>query len=411
MKVLQINSVCGVGSTGRIATDLHKSLVDKGHESIIAFGRGEPLNCDNAIRIGTRLDNYTHVLKTRVFDGHGLGSAYATRKFIEQLDDIHPDLIHLQNIHGYYINIEILFEYLKTANIPVVWTLHDCWSFTGHCAHFDYIGCDRWKDGCYDCPQTGNYPTSIVLDASKGNYMIKKKAFTGVKNLTLISPSRWLAELVRQSFLQDYPVKVINNGIDLNVFKPTESTFRQKYGLQEKTIVLGVANVWEERKGFDYFMQLANLLDAKFQIVMVGLTEKEKKGLPKNIIGITRTKSAKELAEIYTAADVFVNPTLEDNFPTTNLEALACGTPVITFDTGGSPEALDEEYGFVVRSGDIQGVKRDIETICHVGKKKYSERCLRRAGDRFGKNERIADYLHLYADIAEPRSRIRYGSN
>ena len=398
MRVLQINSVCGIGSTGRIATDLHKTLIDKGHESIIAFGRAEPLNCDNSIRIGTRMDNYTHVLKTRVFDSHGLGSTYATRNFIEKLEEIKPDLIHLQNIHGYYINYKILFEFLKTANIPIVWTLHDCWAFTGHCAHFDYFCCNRWMNGCYNCPQKGNYPTSVFMDASKRNYLIKKETFTGVKNLTIVSPSNWLADLVRQSFLRHYPIKVINNGIDLNVFKPTESTFRQIYGLEDQTILLGVANVWEERKGFDYFIQLANFLDKSFQIVMVGLTDKEKRGLPKNIIGITRTKSSKELAEIYTAADVFLNPTLEDNFPTTNLEALACGTPVITFDTGGSIESIDDTCGRIVNRGNADEL---LETVLQTIDRRYDSDMCRLRSKLFDKYDRFEDYLKLYNGVAQ----------
>lgn len=396
MKVLQINSVCGIGSTGRIASDLHKTLLSKGHESYIAFGRGEAIDCDNTIRIGSKLDNYWHVAVTRLFDCHGFASKRATRDFIDQVERLDPDIIHLHNIHGYYLHIETLFEYLKTANTPVIWTLHDCWAFTGHCAYFDYVGCNRWKNGCYDCPHKSNYPTSIFWDASERNYIKKKEKFTGVRNLTLISPSRWLADLVRQSYLQDYPVKVINNGIDLSVFTPTKSTFRQKHDLEDKTIVLGVANVWENRKGFDYFIHLAKLLDERFQIVMVGLTDKEKKGLPKNIIGITRTKSAKELAEIYTAADVFVNPTLEEVFGMTNVEALACGTPVITFDSGGSPECIDDSCGLVIKKTNAQALALAIKNLTN---NMFSEDdCVNRA-KLFENTTKYKEYLNLYSSV------------
>ena len=219
MKALQINSVCGIGSTGRIATDIHEILIKQGHESYIAFGRGLPKNCDAAIRIGSKYDNYVHAALTRVLDRHGLGSKKATQEFINKVEKIDPDIIHLHNIHGYYINIEILFNYIKDANKPVVWTLHDCWSFTGHCSYFDYVNCDAWVDGCKNCPQKKDYPASFVFDNSQTNYLLKKQIFTGVKNLTIVTPSKWLAGLVKKSFLKDYPVQVINNGIDLDIFQ------------------------------------------------------------------------------------------------------------------------------------------------------------------------------------------------
>lgn len=340
MKILQINSVCGIGSTGRIATDIHNILIKQGHESYIAYGRNLPKNCDNTIRIGTIIGNYIHVAKTRIFDKHGFGSILATKKLINKIKDINPDIIHLHNIHGYYINIKILFNYLKLANKPVVWTLHDCWSFTGHCAYFDYVGCEKWKSGCYSCPEKKAYPRSLIVDNSIHNFKIKKKIFTGVKNLTIVTPSQWLANLVQKSFLNEYPVKIINNGINLNIFKPNKSDFRKKFNLYGKFIILGVAGVWDRRKGLKHFIEMADKVSKDEVIVLVGLTEKQINQVPKNIIGITRTDNVEELVDIYSSADVFVNPTLEDNFPTTNLEALACGTPVVTFDTGGSPESI-----------------------------------------------------------------------
>lgn len=340
MKVLQINSVCGVGSTGRIATDLYKVLEEQGHECVIAYGRGTAPDGIKTIKIGTDFDNYMHVAKTRIFDKHGFGSTKATKEFIEKVKAYDPDVIHLHNIHGYYINIEILFDYLKKADKKIIWTLHDCWSFTGHCSHFDYIGCYKWKDGCDKCPQKKEYPNSILKDNSAWNYEKKKQLFTSLNNMTIITPSKWLAGLVKDSFLNKYSIKVINNGIDLEIFKPTKSNFREKYNLQDKTIVLGVASVWTKKKGFDYFIELAKKLNDSFKVVMVGISEKQKTRLPKNILAISRTNNAKELAEIYSAADIFINPTLEDTYPTTNLEAIACNTKVITFDVGGSKEAV-----------------------------------------------------------------------
>lgn len=395
MKILQINSVCGVGSTGRIATDLYKVLEEQGHECKIAYGRGEAPEGINSIKIGTNLDNYAHVFKTRVFDKHGFGSVNSTKKFIEEVKEYDPDIIHLHNIHGYYINIEILFNYLKEVNKPVVWTLHDCWAFTGHCVYFDYVGCDKWKGICDKCPQKNTYPTSNIIDNSEFNYKKKKELFTSIRNMTIVTPSKWLANLVKKSFLGKYPIEVINNGIDLDLFKPTESNFRETYNIEDKFVILGVASAWTERKGLNYFMELSKLLNDEYQIVIVGVNEKQKNELPQDIIAITRTNNVRELAEIYTASDLFVNPTLEDNFPTTNLEALACGIPVMSLDTGGSPECIDNKTGIIVNSRDIDDL---IDSIINVNKNLSFNGgdCINRACKRYDKNLTFKDYILLY---------------
>jgi len=367
--VLQINTVCGVGSVGRIVRQIHEALREKGHESYIAYGR-KPLGCDGAIRIGEDLDVYFHVFLTRVFDLHGFGSKKATKKFLKIVEEINPDIIHLHNIHGYYLNIEVLFDFLKSFDKPVVWTLHDCWAFTGHCSHFTYAKCERWKTGCYSCPEKKSYPRSVIFDNSKSNYARKKKAFTGAKNMTLVTPSQWLAGLVKESFLRDYPVQVIPNGIDTEVFKPTPSDFKKRYGLDGKFLILGVANVWGKRKGFDYFLDLSKYLSDDEIIVLVGLSDERIKNLPNNIIGIKRTNSAKELAEIYTAADVFFNPTLEDNYPTVNLEAQACGTYVITFDSGGAKETIiSKESGVAIKPCNAEDIMNLIRVLRSKGRK------------------------------------------
>lgn len=396
MRVLQINSVCGIGSTGRIATDIHNMLIKQGHESYIAYGRDLPINCDNAIRIGTKLDNYGHVAMTRILDKHGFGSKKATIEFIEKIKNLDPDVIHLHNIHGYYINIEVLFDYLKVANKPVVWTLHDCWSFTGHCSHFDYIGCKKWKSACFDCVQMKEYPKSIIFDKSGWNYEKKKKIFTGVKNLTIVTPSNWLADLVKKSFLKEYNVKVINNGIDLEVFKPIENNFRELMGINSKFIILGVASVWNEKKGLKYFLELSNMVDEDDVIVLVGLTEKQKENLPKNVIGITKTNSINELAKIYSSADVFVNLTLEEVLGMTNIEAMACGIPVITFNTGGSVECIDQNSGYIVEKGNTEELIHHIKTIKRSSNSFYSNHCTKRAHMYFNKKEKFIEYFNIY---------------
>lgn len=401
MKVLQINSVCGIGSTGRIATDIHNILIEQGHESYIAYGRDMPRSCDNAIRIGSKFDNYVHVAKTRLLDKHGFGSKKATVAFIEKVKELDPDVIHLHNIHGYYINIEILFNYLKESKKPVVWTLHDCWAFTGHCAHFDHIKCDKWKMGCFDCQQKQSYPASILKDNSINNYIIKKKLFTGIESMIIVTPSSWLARLVKESFLREYRLTIINNGIDLDVFKPTESTFRTKYGLENKFIILGVANVWTEKKGIKYFLELSKKLKDDEVIVLVGIKENQKKYIPDNIVGITRTDNVRELAEIYSAADVFVNPTLQEVLGLTNIEAIACGTPVITFNTGGSIECIDNFSGYIIEKGNANKLLMAIRKIKIKGKSEYTFHCKKRAKLFYDKKNKFNEYIEVYKDIGE----------
>jgi glycosyltransferase involved in cell wall biosynthesis len=396
VKVLQVNTVCGTGSTGRIALDIHNILIEQEHESKIAYGRREANNCKDTIKIGNKFDFYTHALKTRILDKHGLGSKKSTKDFIKKIKNYNPDIIHLHNIHGYYINIEILFNFLKKYNKPIIWTLHDSWPYTGHCAYYDFANCKNWQTHCRSCPEKKSYPASFFLDNSYNNFEKKKELFTGIKNLTIVTPSKWLSEEVKKSFLKEYPVKVINNGIDLNTFKPTESNFREKYNLQDKFIILGVASVWERRKGINYFFEISKNLKNDEKIILVGLSDKQLKGLPENIIGIKRTNSIKELAEIYSISDVFVNPTLEDNFPTTNLEALACGTPVITFDTGGSPESIDEETGFVVEKSNNEELLKKINEIKELGKDRYNNNCIKKAKKYYNKKNKFQEYIELY---------------
>ncbi len=365
MKVLFINMVCGTGSTGKICAELAEKFEKEGHEVKIAYGRHAyvPEKYQKyAIRIGTDMGVKLHAIKTRLTDKHGLGSKKATKAFLQWAEDYSPDLLWLHNIHGYYINYEMLFEWIKKhPEMEVKWTLHDCWAFTGHCSYFTMVNCDKWQTKCQKCPQKESYPATKLLDNCDNNFERKKKAFTEVKNMTLITPSKWLADLVKQSFLKEYPVEVVNNTIDIDVFKPTPSDFRTRFGLENKKIVLGVASVWEKRKGLEDFIQLSALLDENYVIVLVGLNDQQLKNLPKNIIGIKRTNGQKELAEIYTAADVFLNPTYEDNYPTVNLEAKACGTPVVTYRTGGSPESVDLEN--VVDVGDVKGMYVRIKSI------------------------------------------------
>lgn len=399
-KLLQINSVINSGSTGRIGEEIGQTAIAAGWESYIAYGRNERPSSSKLIKIGSDKDIKLHGLQTRLFDRHGLGSKGATTDFIRQIEKIKPDIIHLHNIHGYYINIEVLFQYLKKVNVPVVWTFHDCWPITGHCSHFTFVGCDKWKKLCYECPQKTSYPASYFIDRSKKNYILKKELFNSLPNLTLVPVSQWLSGVLEESFLQKYPIKVINNGINTEVFKPSEgSAFRTKYSLDDKFILLGVASIWDERKGLKDFIELSKLLNSDYQIVLVGLTNKQIKQLPENILGIERTESVEGLAEIYASSDVFINPTYEDNFPTTNLESLACGTPVITYETGGSPEAIDESTGIVVEQGNINKLVDAINQIKSHDKQYYSDACVERAHRLYKKEDRYKEYIDLYESL------------
>lgn len=352
MKVLFINSVCGIGSTGRICTDLAQQLEAEGNEVKIAYGRKGTVPEQfqkYAVRIGTDFDCKMHAIQTRLFDTHGFGSKHATKEFLKWAEEYKPDLVWLHNLHGYYINVEMLFDWIKKhPEMQVKWTLHDCWAFTGHCSHFTMVKCEQWKSHCSYCSQLRRYPACFAMSSVSKNFERKRKAFTGVKNMTLITPSKWLADLTRQSFLKEYPVEVHYNTIDTSIFKPTPSDFRERYGLQDKIIVLGVANVWEDRKGLFDFYKLAEMLDDRYVIVLVGLTEKQIKNLPKNIKGIQRTNSPQELAAIYTAADVLVNPSVEETFGMTPVEAQACGTPSIVYEDTACEEVARQNGNTVV---------------------------------------------------------------
>lgn len=358
MKYLLINVVAGSGSTGRIAAEQCRQLKAQGHECVLAYGR-KVRNCDDLTthRIGMAFDYRVHGVLTRLFDLHGFGSKRATRVFLRWVKEYDPDVIWLHNIHGYYLNIELLFDYLKTCGKTIRWTLHDCWAFTGHCAYFSYVGCGQWRTECAHCPQLRSYPKCMGVSDVRRNFVRKKEAFTGVPDMTLVTPSQWLANLVKQSFLREYPVEVAYNRIDTNVFKPTPSDFRERYGLQGKTVVLGVANVWEERKGLSDFIRLASLLDDRYAIVLAGLTEEQIRKMPKQILAFPCTSSTQELAKLYTVADVLFNPTYEDNYPTVNLEAQACGTRVICYDVGGCRETLQNEESMVVEPGNLEKVR------------------------------------------------------
>lgn len=391
--LVSVNSV-NFGSTGGIML----GISEVAEESCLAYTAcaksrsNQKKSLKNQIFIGSIFERILHMVLSKATGFNGCFSNIGTYRFLKKLDKIKPDILHLHNLHNAYINLPMLFHWIKKRNIKVVWTLHDCWAFTGQCPHFTAENCYKWKTGCYECKMYKAYPSSLV-DRTKTMYRLKKKWFTGVKNMTLVTPSSWLAGLVKQSFLKEYEVKVINNGIDLSVFKPTESDLRERHGLKDKTVLLGCAAPFGYRKGYDVFLKLAELLDDSFKIILVGLSPEQVSNLPGNIIGIERTSSREELAKYYTMADIFVNPTREDNFPTVNIEALACGTPVITFDSGGSPECVDEACGTSVRCGDITALYEAI--LKFKDNPPHKADCIKRS-KCFDMLDKFKEYVEIY---------------
>ena len=397
--VLQINVASNKGSTGKIAENIGLTALQDGWRSYIVHGErysGKTILED--ISFNSTFSEYVHYIISILFDAHGKGSYLTTKKIVKRIREIKPDIVHLHNIHGYYINYKLLFNVLNELNIPIVWTMHDCWPFTGHCVYFDKVGCEKWKEICECCPQLDSYPRAFI-DFSKRNYTDKKKYFTQLKNLTLVPVSNWLSSLVSQSFLAKFPRVVIHNGIDLNVFKPRESDLRSQLKLNGKKVILGVADGYGTRKGLNDFIQLSNYLNDEYQIILIGVTESDCAKLPKKIQYLYRTSNQTELAEYYSMANVYVNPTYEDNFPTTNIEALACGTPVITYNTGGSPEAINDQTGIVVEKGNISLLCDSIIRLCNEDRDLIRKQCLLRAEGEFDMNKRFKEYLNLYVNL------------
>jgi len=392
MKVVQINTTCDKGSTGKICVAISKRLTENKVENYILYTAG---HSDYPLGIKFGGDGYKKIqaLKSRVLGNGGFNSNLATQRLLYELERIQPDIVHIHNIHSHDCNLAVLFRYLKKKRVRLFWTFHDFWACTGGCTYSVVVKCDRWKTQCENCPQIRQ--TSWFVDRSATIFRRKKELFSGL-DLTVVTPSRWLAQMVGESFMKEYPVKVIHNGIDLDVFKPTPSDFRERYDIPtHKKILLGVAFNWGTRKGLDVFQELARRLDrANYQIVLVGGDDKVDRCLSDDIISIHRTHNQTELAQIYTAADLFINPTREENYPTVNMESIACGTPVLTFRTGGSPEIIDETCGCVVDCDDIDALEREIERIC-FRQPYFQERCIEKARE-FAMNDRFEEYVKLY---------------
>lgn len=392
MKILQINSLYGIGSTGKICKGIGELLDDEGIPNVVLCFWGK--KGEKGIKCSNIIYEKIQAIKSRVTGEYGFVSKYNSKRVIQFIEKYEPDIVHLHNIHDHTLDLKKFFSYLKARNIRIVWTFHDCWAFTGYCAYFTMSSCNKWRDKCDNCPIWRQY--SWFNDKSKSLFERKKMLFSEL-NLTIVTPSQWLSNLVKDSFLKKNNVQVINNGIDLSIFYPRENNFRKKYNVENKFIILGVAFAWEKRKGIDVFIKLSEMLDEDFQIVLVGSIDKVREKLPSNIIAIQSSKNQVELAEIYSASDLFLNPSKEDNFPTVNLEALACGTPILTYDTGGCSECIDPECGIVVEYNDFQSV---FESVLKI-KNEYifSRDVCRKKAHQFNQKEKYKEYVKLYKEL------------
>ncbi len=398
-KLFSIKCVGTHGGAG-MAEYIGQTAIENGWDSYIAYARNILPTKSHFIQIGSKWDIYEHILETRLFDNHGFASRSATRDLINKIDEIKPDIIHLHNLHGYYINIEILFNFLDSANIPIVWTMHDCWMFTGHCAHFVDANCSKWKSHCEKCQNSKRYPESWFIDRSFSMFEKKRELFNKPRRMVLVPVSKWIADFLPYTFMSKYPVKLIYNGVDLQTFRPSKeedvNLLKEKFKIKGKFIVLGVAHTWTDGKGWSDFLKMSSMVDDGVVFVMIGLSKKQIKGLPHNIIGIERTNDIKQMADFYTAADVLWNPTYADTFPTTNLEALACGTPCVVYETGGCPESVDENTGFVVPQGDIVASLDAFKEIMKRTSLNYRCECRNRAEKYFNKEVQFKEYIKLY---------------
>lgn len=397
MKVLSIN-LGNYSSTGSIAQGIQQEAEKQGIEYVLAYPfdpRNKPSRKDDWV-IGNAFGRKCSIALGMVTGYNGCFSLFSTLKLLRRMKRYQPDIVHFHNLHNNYIDLPLLFRHVKKRHIKVVWTLHDCWSFTGQCPYFDMVGCEKWKTGCYSCPKYTEYPKALV-DKTKRMWHLKKKWFNGVEDLTLVTPSEWLKKLVKQSFMGDYPCQVIHNGIDLSVFKPTAGDWKERNGLSSKKVVLGVAFDWGKRKGLDVFVKLAQRLPQDYQIVLVGTDETVQDQLCDNILALGRTGSQKELAQLYTMADVFVNPTREEVLGLVNVEALACGTPGVTFRSGGSPECYDDTCGAVVPRDDVEALEKEVIRICM--EKPYTKESCQLRAKGFDKIEKFKEYIELYERI------------
>lgn len=402
MKLLQIDTCLNTGSTGRITESIAQKAMEQGWDSYIVHGARytKSGSCMHSFQTVSKWGEYAHYLEGLFFDNHGLASIRGTKDAIEWIRKVNPDLVQLHCIHGYFLNYKLLFEYLNTTSIPVVWTFHDCWSFTGHCAHFVSVDCKKWADkGCHDCPRKGMYPKSLV-DRSPRNFNLKKQLFTANKNLHVVTVSKWLQGLAEESFFKGRDIRTIYNGVDTKLFQPLESTVLSKDDRYAgKHVLVAAATAWSKNKGLEDYIKLRKILPDDIIIVLIGLSDEQIASMPEKMIGLKRTESALELAQYYSFADVVMNLSYQETFGLTTAEGLACGTPGIVYNATASPELISPETGLIVKTGDVEGVANAVCAILKNGKSHYSKNCRERAQMLFNKDKQFEEYVRFYEQL------------
>lgn len=400
-KLVQFNSVANWGSTGRLAEDIGDVAMSSGWESYIVYGRQFNPSTSHLLKVGGSVSVFSHVILTRLFDRHGFGSYYATRQLLKKFDEIKPDVFQFHNVHGYYLNLPLVLQYATKKKIPIVWSLHDCWSMTGHCSHFITVGCEKWKNECHNCPRKKDYPNSWLIDSSRKNFREKKRLIEAVPQLTIISGSEWLAGVAAQSYFKNRDIRFIPDGIDTEIYQPRNNCdeLRRKLGLSGKFIILATGTVWGESKGLPDYGHLREMLSDDYAIVLVGMSDNDLASVPQGVIGLPRTKSPQELSEYYSMADCVMSLSRMESFGLTPVEGFACGTPAIVYDTTALTELITPETGFVAKFLDVDDVKEKVELLRAKGKSFYSEKCRAIALEKYDRNRCYAEYLKVYEEL------------
>jgi len=398
MRILQINAVSTYGSTGRNVAEIEDYLNSRGDVCATAAPIGRVRT--NGYKIGTGFDRKVHSLLSRILGTQAYFSRGSTKKLLKYMERYKPDIVHLNNLHGNYINLRMLFEFLIDKDIPTVITLHDCWFYTGKCCHYTVDQCNRWETGCGNCPRLHKDNPSWFFDRTPKMWKDKKRLISSVQRLAVVGVSDWITNEARGSFLASSTRTTrIYNWIDLEIFRPTDSDIlREKLGVRGKFIVLGVASGWSNAKGLNMFIELAESIPDNMIIILVGNINSYIP-LPSNVIHIEETGSTNELVEYYSLADVLANLSMEETFGKVSAEALACGTPIITYGSTANPELVGDGCGYVIDNNDICNIKKYLFEICENGKHYYSEKCVAFAEANFNKRDRIEDYRMLYNEM------------
>lgn len=394
-RIAQLNVVCN-GSTGRIMKDLQREALNNEFEVKVFYGRRKAMDKLDSVKFSNFISFFIHMFITFLFNKHGHGSYLPTKRLIKKLKKFNPDIIHIHNIHGYYLNYPVLFSYLeKDFKGKIIWTLHDCWPYTGHCSHYAAVGCRKWETGCNNCPQKFDYPYSWFFDTSESEYILKKKYFTSVNSLCIVTPSHWMKTMAQKSFLNKYDIKVIQNWIDLDRFVPCyDSAVYGKYNIPEnKKILLSVSNIWTNKKGLDKLMELSSQIDDNYCMVLVGLNSYQINKLPDGVIGIRRTDNVKELINLYSISYVLINASLEESFSLVTVEAMACNTPVIALNSTALPELISDENGILITENEIGCYLNAINKVGCITRK---DNAIRKTVEKFNKRVLIKQYIDLY---------------